>query len=183
MSTTALTAVLAKFAGLNLAAKAGLGIAVAVGAVGAAAGVPAVVAESTGVGSNQVVVASTDEPTTETNDESSTETNDESSTETSDELATETSDETTAESTDESTDGTTAEPTDESTDATDDADEGDGQKADTFGAWVSAQARQGGVDGRVISEAAHARNQERRDAKAAAAPKKSQNADKSGAND
>ena len=48
MSTTALAAALAKFAGLNVAAKTAVGVAVACGAVGAAAGVPAVVAEVNG---------------------------------------------------------------------------------------------------------------------------------------
>ena len=42
MSTTALAAVVAKFAGLNIAGKAVVGLAVAAGAVGAAAGGPAI---------------------------------------------------------------------------------------------------------------------------------------------
>jgi hypothetical protein len=42
MSTTALAAVVAKFAGLNIAGKAVVGLAVAAGAVGAAAGAPAI---------------------------------------------------------------------------------------------------------------------------------------------
>ncbi|MHB1490323.1 MAG: hypothetical protein ACYCTH_07455 [Cellulomonas sp.] len=42
MSTTALATVVAKFAGLNIAGKAVVGLAVAAGAVGAAAGVPVI---------------------------------------------------------------------------------------------------------------------------------------------
>ena len=38
---------------------------------------------------------------------------------------------------------------------------------DNFGAWVSAQAKDGGVDGREISAAAHERNEERKAARAA----------------
>jgi len=63
MSTTALAAVLAKLAGLGTAAKATVGLAVAAGAVGAAAGVPMTVHEIANVGGEQVVVSTTDQPT------------------------------------------------------------------------------------------------------------------------
>ena len=49
MSTTALAAVLTKFAGLNIASKAVVGLAVAAVAVGGAASMPAVAGHFTGV--------------------------------------------------------------------------------------------------------------------------------------
>lgn len=134
MSTTALTAVLAKLAGLGTAAKATVGLAVAAGAVSAAAGVPMVVHEIATVGGDQVVVSTTDEPTRDV----------------------------TAEPTVEPTADPSTEPTDDpSTEPTDDpavAMPG-WQDAETFGAWVSAQARAGEVDGQQIAAAAHERNQ------------------------
>ncbi len=136
MSTSALTAVLAKLAGLGTAAKATVGVAVAVGAVGAAAGVPVVVHEIASVGDSQVVVSTSDEPTADV----------------------------TAEPTSEPTDGSSAEPTSEPTSdptsvPTSDPTASSWQDAATFGAWVSAQARAGEVDGQQIAAAAHERNQ------------------------
>lgn len=134
MSTTALAAVLAKFAGLNVAAKAAVGIAVAAGAVGAAAGVPAVVAEINGPSSEQVAVADdpTEAPTAEPTDDPTTDP--------------------TADPTSEPTEDPTAEPTDEPSGWQDFA---------TFGQWVRTQAREGGVDGQAVAAAAHERNQVR----------------------
>ena len=57
MSTTALAAVVAKLTGLSLAGKAAVGLAAAVGAVGAAGGVTAIVDSSPGVVETEVVDA------------------------------------------------------------------------------------------------------------------------------
>jgi len=134
MSTTALTAVLAKLAGLSTVAKAGVGLAVTAGVLGATAAVPAVAGEIRHVGDEQVVVATTDESTTDV----------------------------TADPTAEPTDDPTAEPTDDPTaEPTDDPTVAlpGWRDTETFGAWVSAQAREGGVDGQQIALAAHERNQ------------------------
>ncbi len=57
MSTTALTALLAKLAGVSTLAKAGVGFVVVAGAAGAAVAAPAVIANTAQVGEQHVVVA------------------------------------------------------------------------------------------------------------------------------
>lgn len=135
-----------RFPRRNLVAKVGIGLAVAVGAVGVAVA-PAIADSAVDDGGDQVVVSPTDEPT--------------------------------AEPTTEPTEVPVVEPTvapsddaaDDSEDAVDGAADADGPPADSFGAWVSTQAHEGGVDGQAISEAAHERNDARRAAKAVATPK------------
>ena len=134
----------ARFSRLTLGAKAGVGIAVAAGVLGVAAAVPAV-ADAVVDGGDQVVVAPTGEPTAEPTAVP------------------------TAEPTVEPTTVPAEEPSVEAgAEEAVEADVADAPGADSFGAWVSEQAKDGGVDGQAISEAAHQRNDERRAAKAAA---------------
>ncbi|MGN8247094.1 hypothetical protein ACTHAM_000766 [Cellulomonas soli] len=132
MSVTALTTVLAKFAGLHVAAKAGVGLAVAAGAVGAAAGTPVVIEELTGPQDVQVAPAATVSPSSESTAEA------------------------TAEASAAPTD-TATEPTGAPTVAPSGDPTTSWQDAETFGAWVSQDARDGGVDGQEISAAARER--------------------------
>lgn len=133
MSTTALAVVLAKLSGLGVGAKAAVGLAVAAGAVGVTAAAPAVA----DLVDEQVVVA----------DEAATPT----------EEATE---QPTTEPTTDPTSDPTAVPTEDPT--ADPTEPADGwQDAETFGAWVRTQAREGGVDGQEIAAAAQERNQVR----------------------
>lgn len=129
MSTAALTTVLAKFTGLSAAAKAGVGLTVAAGAVGAAAGTPLVVDELTDPPQVQVAPAATDSPS-----------------------ATPTTP--APEGTESATPAPTDVPGEDPTTSW--------QDAETFGAWVSQDARDGGVDGQEISQAARERAELRR---------------------
>ena len=62
----------------------------------------------------------------------------------------------------------TVEPTDDATEPADDATTTPGaQEAERFGAMVSTQARNGGVDGQQVAAAAHERNQLRAENRAA----------------
>src|SRR5690606_15084040 len=142
VSTTALTAVLAKLAGLNAAGKAAVGLAVATGAVGAAAGVPAVIEPET------VVV---EETTTE--DETVVE----------DEVVVE--DVVTDEVSDEVVEDGTEETEDVVADEDEDTDEKELPEAASFGQSVAADARDGGVDGQEIAARAHERNEARKAAR------------------
>ena len=132
--STALSVILAKVAGLNLAAKTAVGVAVAAGTVGAAAGVPVVLDEI--AADQQMVVVSevVEEPTVDP----------------------------TTDSTADPTTDPTEEPVDEATDDSEDAvDESGAQDAENFGQWVRTQAREGGVNGQDVAEAAHERNRVR----------------------
>lgn len=155
-ATSALTAVMAKFGGLSLVAKAGVGIAVA---VGVAAGAPAVAVAVNGAGDDPVIVSPTAEPRTDPTVEPAAEPS----------PTVEPTVEPTAEPTADPTSTPTPEPSDDPEDPADGGSQ-DGQ-GDNFGAWVSTQAHEGGVDGQEISQAAHARNEQRAAAKASSAPK------------
>ncbi|GEL98718.1 hypothetical protein [Cellulomonas terrae] len=140
----------ARFPRLHLGAR--TAIAVTAGVLTVAVAVPAVADATTNDGSDQVVVAPTEEPTVEP--------------------TTEPTPEPTVEPTVEPPAEPSGEPSAETvTDPTIELGEADEPGSDSFGAWVSAQAHDGGVDGQAISEAAHQRNDERKAAHAAAAPK------------
>lgn len=131
MSTSTAAALLAKIASLGTAGKAAVGLTVAAGVVGAAAAMPAM-AESSNDSVPTPSVSVAAEPTTEP------------------------------------TEGPTAEPTSEPSETpTAEATESprpspsDLPSAAAFGQSVAADARDGGVDGHVISQEAHARNQAR----------------------
>ena len=153
-ATSALTAVMAKFGGLSLVAKAGVGIAVA---VGVAAGAPAVAVAVNGAGDDPVIVSPTAEPTADPTVEPTAEPSP--------------TVEPTVEPTAEPTADPTSIPTPEPSDDPEDPADGGSQDGDNFGAWVSTQAHEGGVDGQEISQAAHARNEQRAAAEASSAPK------------
>ncbi|MHB1490144.1 MAG: hypothetical protein ACYCTH_06545 [Cellulomonas sp.] len=132
MSTSALAAVLAKFAGLDLAGKAIVGAVVAAGAVGAATGVPAIASDLTSPPATQQgsTVAPTTDPTGTPSAEATEPTADPTGQ---------------AEPTQDPTEPAGTRPTDLPT-------------AAAFGQKVAAEARAGGVDGQTISTEAHARN-------------------------
>lgn len=146
MSTTALAAVLAKFAGLNAAAKGAVGLAVAAGAVGAAGGVPVLVDEVSG-GTDEVAIV---EPVTEdvVDDDSPAEPAGEEPADDADAVT-------------DPEDGTEEEPTDGSVPGPDH----ELPAAAAFGQSVAADARDGGVVGQEIAERAKEAAQERRTAR------------------
>ncbi len=131
MSTSTAAALLAKIAGLGTAGKAAVGLAVAAGVVGAAAAVPAMAAPSNDSVPTPSVSVSAD-PTTEPTESP------------------------TAELTSEPTETPTAEPTESPRPSPSDL-----PSAAAFGQSVAADARDGGVDGQMISQEAHVRNQVR----------------------